>query len=95
MDREEVQALIREVFEEEALLIGGLVAAHPVDDEFVWRLMRNLDALRRRILAAIGAPERPSRPLEPRGAVPHPAVEEFLARLRRDAETGAAKGARS
>lgn len=95
MDREEVQALIREVFEEEALLVGGLVAAHPVEDEFVWRLMRNLDALRRRILAAIGAPDRPSHPQEPRGVAPHPAVEEFLARLRRDTEAQAAKGARS
>lgn len=84
MERGDVHALIRGLFEEEALLIGGLVASHPVEDEFLWRLMRNLDALRLRVIEAVDAAERPLRLPRHDGDRPHPAVEEFLARLRRD-----------
>jgi len=86
MDRREAQALVRDIFEEEALLIGGLVALHPVDDAFVWRLMRNLDALRRRVVSAVRARTRGSKPHRGKAVAPHPAVEEFLESLRRDDE---------
>lgn len=93
MERDEVHALLAEIFEEEALLIGGLVAAHDVDDEFVWRLMRNLDLLRHRVVEDIDAQDRRARVPGPNGATPHPAVQEFLAQLRR--ADSPARGVRS
>lgn len=83
--KSQVQELINDLFEEEALLIGGLVVVHPVNDDLVWRLIKNLDVIRTKILrrlenagpAAAEAP--PSRP----NLKPHPAIEDFLLTLRR------------
>lgn len=83
MEREEVRALIHELFEEEGLLIGGLIATHDVQDEFIWSLMRNLDLLRQRTLDGLEAEEPQPPAAGKKGASPHPAVEEFLAQLRR------------
>ena len=43
-------ALINELFEEEALVIGGLVAVHEMDDDLVWRLIQNFNVIRGQIL---------------------------------------------
>ena len=43
-------ALINELFEEEALVIGGLVAVHEMDDDLVWRLIQDFDVTRGQIL---------------------------------------------
>lgn len=90
MEREEVRALLHELFEEAALVIGGLIATYKVEDEFIWRLMRHLDELRRRMfdgLEAEGAETPAAGVKEP---TPHPAVQHFLAQLDR-----AAGGARA
>ncbi len=42
----EARDLINDLFEEEALVIGGLVAVHEMDDDLVWRLVKNLDVIR-------------------------------------------------
>jgi hypothetical protein len=79
-----VQQLICDLFEEEALVIGGLVSTHCPDDDFVWALVRSLDQIRQRSLDRLmNVPDTsasedttfadPSRP--------HPAVEEFLRRI--------------
>ena len=77
--------LIDDIFEEEALVIGGLVAVHDLTDELVWRLIRNLDVIRTRALQSLEEDEaegpdelRPPRP----NLKPHPAIEEFLLRIR-------------
>ena len=82
----EARELIDDVFEEEALALGGLVALHGVDDQLVWRLVRNMDAVRTRALRRLEKREpgelegeAPAGPL-PR---PHPAIGEFLLSLRR------------
>ena len=82
----EVQELINDLFEEEALVIGGLVAVHKIEDDVVWRLVKNIDVIRRKVLRRLedkvredgegGSPRRPN--LEP-----HPAIEDFLLSLRR------------
>jgi hypothetical protein len=85
MTRPDARQLIDGVFEDEALLVGGMAAEGDLEDDAVWRLIRGLDAIRtktlRRLDEAVGDPEdRPS----PRGSVrPHPAIETFLADLRR------------
>lgn len=81
---EEAKDLINDLFEEEALVIGGLVAVHEMDDDLVWRLMKNLDAIRgkalRRIEDRTSESEAPER--KP-NLKPHPAIEDFLQNLRR------------
>lgn len=82
----EVKALINDLFEEEALVIGGLVAVYEMDDDLVWRLVKNLDVIRRRILRRledkVPAEEEASATRRPI-LKPHPAIEEFLLALRR------------
>jgi len=85
LSKEEVKNLVDDLFEEEALLVGGLAAVHGMGDDLVWRLMKSLDAIRRKVLRRLGdtgpddvcgmQPERPH-------LKPHPAVEEFLLKLR-------------
>lgn len=82
----DVKELINDLFEEEALVIGGLVAVHKMDDDLVWRLVKNLDVIRGKTLRGIesrdaegseeGAPIRPN-------LKPHPAIEDFLLSIRR------------
>lgn len=87
MGKAEVRALIDDVFREEALVIGGLAANHGLDDDLVWRLVRNLEAVRGRALRRVD--DEP--PVEETGSeresptvAPHPAVSDFLRCLRRD-----------
>jgi hypothetical protein len=77
-DKVKVRSLINEVFEEEALLIGGLVAVHDLDDDLVWRLIRNLDVIRGKALRRLDDDDSVSGVRDR----PHPAVETFLATLR-------------
>ena len=84
ISRADAKALINDLFEEEALVIGGLVAVYEMDDDLVWRLVKNLDVIRGKILRRLedqtsadaeGPPRRPN-------LKPHPAIEEFLRSLR-------------
>jgi len=78
---------INDLFEEEALVIGGLVAVHKMDDDLVWRLIKNLDVIRVKVLRRLDD-EPPGddgkswyhRP----NMKPHPAIEDFLLSLRGD-----------
>lgn len=85
IDKAEAKEMILDLLEEEALVIGGLVAVHEVEDELVWRLFRNLDVLRGRALRRLDehdpASDEPAG--DQPGPKPHPAIEEFLAKLRR------------
>jgi hypothetical protein len=85
-DKKDIRALINDIFEQLGLLIGGLVAVHKVDDDLVWRLIRNIDAIRRKFLRRL---EETDPDDEGGGAqrrlnlTPHPAIEEFLLSVRR------------
>ncbi len=86
MSKAEARGMIDDIFEEEALVIGGLVAVHEMDDDLVWRLMRNLDVIRGNALLRID--DEPTLdetvPQHRRPNVkPHPAIEDFLLSLRR------------
>lgn len=82
----EARELITDLFEEEALVIGGLVAVHEVDDDLVWRLVKNLDVIRGKILRRLEDKEIPddtASPLHRAHLKPHPAIEDFLLSLRK------------
>lgn len=87
ISKAEVRQLINDLFEEEALVIGGLVAVHQVDDDLVWRLVKNLDVIRGKTLRRIDAREgdgEESGGLTARPNLkPHPAIEDFLLNIRR------------
>lgn len=83
---DQAKDLLNRVFEQEALVIGGLSATGAMEDELVWRLIRSLDSIRRESLRSLVMPgdssdpgngDRPSQPER------HPAVEEFLLKIRR------------
>ncbi len=81
----EATDLVNDLFEEEALVIGGLVAVHEMDDDLVWRLMKNLDVIRGKVLRRIEdkAPADQKTLLRRPNLEPHPAIEDFLISLRR------------
>ncbi len=85
MSTTEVRELIDDAFEELALAAGGLVATEPVPDEVIWKFIRNLEVVRGRTLRRIG--EEGTRSLGPDREAdtrPHPAIEQFLRRLREE-----------
>ena len=69
--------LLDEVFEEEVLALGGLIAVHPVDDDIVWRLVKTLGAIRCKALRRLE--EKPATEVSLK---PHPAIQDFLLTLK-------------
>ena len=85
--RTEVEEIIRDLFEEEALAIGGLVALHDIDDDLVWRLVKSLDVIRGKVFRRLDeqeATDEEEKLVRRRKLKPHPAIEEFLFKLRRE-----------
>ena len=86
MTKTDTRRLLAEVFEETALVLGGLVAVHRVDDDFVWRFVKGLDAVCskafRRVDQRDSAADADTADAESR-LRPHPAIEDFLLKLRR------------
>jgi hypothetical protein len=86
ISKAEAKELINDLFEEEALVLGGLVAVHEMDDDLVWRLVKNLDVIRGKILRRLEDNElTDDTAVPPRGPnlKPHPAIEDFLLSLRK------------
>ena len=78
------ETLVREAFNDIALLIGGVAVLHHLDDDLTWTLMKRLDRIRVRLLRDLKGIARFDG-LEPATANPprvHAAVEEFLVRNR-------------
>lgn len=83
LTKETAKQLILDLFEEQALVIGGLVAVHEVDDDLVWRLMKNLDVIVGKAMDRLNDRENDPKSAPQVNAKPHPAIEEFLLKLRR------------
>jgi len=84
ISKAEAKQLIDDLFEEEALVVGGIVAVHGAEDDLIWRLVKNLDAIRSKTLRRIEG-----RSADNPGSLaccdlrPHPAIEDFLVKIRR------------
>jgi hypothetical protein len=82
--RNDPETLVREAFNDIALLIGGVAVLHHLDDDLTWTLMKRLDRIRVRLLRDLKGTVRLDG-IEPATANPprvHSAVEEFLVRNR-------------
>lgn len=78
----EPETLLREAFDDIALVIGGVAVIHHLDDDLIWTLMKRLDRIRVRLLRDLKglAPQREFEPSLPKAPRVHAAVEEFLLR---------------
>jgi len=88
--KEEVKEMLDELLEEQTLLIGGMVAVHQVEDDFIWKLMKSFDHIRDRFLRRIE--DLSDEPLPANMKIklaPHPAIEHFLLKLKRQHEGSA------
>ncbi len=85
LSTQECRRMLNGVFEEEALIIGGLAALHQPDDDFIWRLVKSLEAVRERALEKLNG--KPVSGCDSSKAAvdlrPHPAVVEFLLNIRK------------
>lgn len=82
----EAKQLIDDVFEEEALVLGGMVAVHEIEDDLVWKLVKNLDLIRRKYIRRLeeqASDEVNRGSAKPSALRPHPAIEEFLLSMRK------------
>ena len=79
------QQVIEERLRDLGLALGGLVVLNDVVDDFVRVLVRSLNAIRVRTLRRLDEEGGLGDPGEPTvgTARPHPAIQQFLARVRR------------
>ena len=86
---DEARDMVDEIFEQEALLIGGILAVHGMEDDLVWRLIRNMDVIRGRVLRKLEEREEDECDGVPEKSInlkPHPAIQDFLLKIRRENE---------
>ena len=78
------EAIIRDAFDDVALVIGGIAVLHNLDDDLVWTLMKRLDRIRVRLLRNLkGASTKETFDSGARKPPrTHAAVGEFLTRNR-------------
>ena len=82
----EAREMITEVFKETALVLGGLIAIHGVEDDLVWRFVKSLDAVHSKAIRRIDQRDAASGVASTESECrlrPHPAIEDFLLTLRR------------
>lgn len=87
---DEARNLVDEIFEQQALLIGGILAVYGMEDKTVWRLIRNMDVIRWNVMFKLDELEDeddiPDDVLQEKNfnLKPHPAIEGFLGKIRED-----------
>lgn len=54
----EVRSLVKQVFEEEALTLGGMAALKELKEDQLWQIMRHFDVIRSRALLRLDAAAR-------------------------------------
>jgi hypothetical protein len=78
------EALVRDSFDDIALLVGSAASIYNLDDDILWTVMKRLDRIRVRLLRDLngntGREDFEPTPVRPPRT--HPAVDEFLARNR-------------
>jgi hypothetical protein len=78
------EGLVRESFDDIALLVGSTAAIYNLDDDILWTVMKRLDRIRVRLLRNLSGTTGREE-FEPTAVRPpriHPAVDEFIGRNR-------------
>jgi hypothetical protein len=77
-----IESILRDAFEDVALLVGGAASLHQLEDQLVRTLIRRLDHIRSRALDRLARTTyRATRTSRPGRPCPlHPAIEGFLLR---------------
>ena len=83
LTKTEARDFMDEIFEEEALVIGGLAAVGEIDGDLVRRLVESLNTIRTRAIRRLDDGDEDVNPLNGTSLKPHPAIEEFLLKIRR------------
>jgi hypothetical protein len=78
------ETLVRDAFDDIALLVGSIATIHNLDDDLLWTLMKRLDRIRVKLLRNLlgGTAREDFEPTASRPPRTHAAVDEFLARNR-------------
>jgi hypothetical protein len=78
------EGLVREAFDDIAILIGGAAASYRLEDDLLWTMMTRLDRIRVRVLRDLKGHARGGAVNTTCAKLPrvHPAVDEFLLRNR-------------
>jgi hypothetical protein len=89
----EQEAIVRDAFDDVALVIGGVAVIHNLDDDLIWTLMKRLDRIRVRLLHNLKetSAKETSEPGMGRPPRTHAAVDEFLFRNRAGMGEGRAR----
>ncbi len=82
MDKNQSLEFIKNIFEEQVLVLGGVFSLHEVADEIIWKIIKSFDVIYEKAVAEILQIEPDTQELPSRKANPHPAIEHFLAKLR-------------
>lgn len=80
-NQDEVLGVLDQLFEEVALAVGRLAAAGDLEDDAVWKLMRDLTVIRgklRQLATNLASASDDGTNTRLPWMRPHPAVEEFL-----------------
>ncbi len=78
------ESLVREAFDDIAILIGGAASSYHLEDDLLWTMMTRLDRIRVRVLRDLKGQLRGGDVKARSAKLPrvHPAIDEFLLRNR-------------
>lgn len=77
----QAKRIIDRIFKETALMIGSLVSIQEVNDEFVWRMMKNLQHLREQTIKRFEQETQSKSDANPPEPTLHPAIQHFLSQI--------------
>ena len=86
LTEKQVRKLLVKVFEEEALVLGGMAAMREIDDALLCRLVANLQTISEKTIRRLDSLE-PAHSVGKLRVTPHPAINLFLLKLKRIAES--------
>lgn len=86
LTKKQVRKLLIKVFEEEALVIGGMAAMREIDEALLCRLIENLQVIADKSVRKLDTMEFVRGGRNPK-VTPHPAINLFLLKLRCMART--------
>ena len=82
MSKDQTLGLIKKTFEEQLLVLGGVFSLYEIADEIIWKIVKSFDVIYEKAVAELLQTESEAKELPKRKMNPHPAIEDFLYKLR-------------